>query len=298
MSTFAPRLVNATLALNDTNYTIRHANHDDVRAVSFFNPSTQHYLRHYAGLLIETDPSVNPEFFPQDSSFVPERGEGGYVFRCINPGMEDYHICQGKNDPRHTSGLVVSDRLEPCRFAIAENALPGDAVVLLGREYLLTAANNQDTEAVSLRDPLSGRCLRHMEGRVRLSTASLNAEFFAADSSFKMEHGEGCFYLRCCNAGMDRYYVALDDDGQLIVSRERKPYPVVLKSDLNVCRKQDNGLSLRELVNRQTSRITGTLNRNLDRKTETISTSLNTKNALENKILGRMGGLLRQRRSF
>ena len=55
---------------------------------------------------------------------------------------------------------------------------------------------------------------------------------------------------------------------------------------------QDNGLSLRELVNRQSSRITGTLNRTLDRKSESLSTSLNTKNALENKILGRMEGLL------
>lgn len=93
--------------------------------VSLLNALTGQYARHFKGMIMESGREVNAEFFPQDSSFLPESRDDGFVLRCVNKGMENVGIASGKsgNDPMRVDGMNKAHVFPAVRDSLPWNAV-------------------------------------------------------------------------------------------------------------------------------------------------------------------------------
>lgn len=216
--------------LNGSRYDMVDANNGDPECISLCNPKTKLFLRHKNNTIFETGPDDNPDYFPMDSSFVPEESQNdALILHCSNPGMEHLYICHEKGC------FVVSPDAEPYCFhrdsqsnsrlyiLIQGTPLLGKCIHLLGVRYEVVAANNGNAQCISLHNPETKLFLRHKNSKVVETGAEDNPQYFPLDSSFvPVEKGNG-FVLHCSNPGLEHLYCCKDNDGY-IVSKDLEPY--------------------------------------------------------------------------
>ena len=209
-------------------YRLVKANNNDANCLSLRSEGTGLFLRHKMGRLVETDASDNADFFPADSSFIPEERSDGFVLRCANKGMEDSYICKIDID----TYIVNPDLVEYMFKALPAPAAPlesmpsafnpgvkaageafwGRSLNLNGRTYVTVPANDDDAGHLSLLNMANGLYARHFDNKIVESGPDMNPQFFAADSSFKPEAKDKGIILRCVNQGMETRAIVKGED--------------------------------------------------------------------------------------
>ena len=226
----AAQYIGKIINLDGKAYAVVKANNNDANCLSLRSEGTGLFLRHKMGRLVETDASDNANFFPTDSSFIPEERNDGFVLRCSNKGMEESYICKIDID----TYIVNPDLVEYTFKAVAAPAAPvapvgmapaiisgveaagngfwGRSLNLNGRTYVTVPANDDDAGHLSLLNTANGLYARHFRGKLVESGPEMNAQFFALDSSFKPEAKDKGFILRCVNQGMEANAIVKGED--------------------------------------------------------------------------------------
>lgn len=225
--TLAPSLIGKTIHFEGRVLAVCRANNNEEKCVSLQDTSNALFLRHKDGKIVETSKDVNPEFFPDDSSFVPEERSDGFILRCSNKGMEEHYVCKIDTDT-----FIVNRYLEEYIFRSTSDGFVGSSCgVCIGRclnangvQYLLVPANDGNPFHVSLLNATNGLYARHFSGKLIESGPEKNAKAFPYDSSFRLEPQSDGMIVCCVNQGMENTAVARGANKELIIEELSKAY--------------------------------------------------------------------------
>ena len=220
---FSTSLLNESIAFDSTLYTIVPANNNREEGVSFLNPATGKFVRHYEGKIIESEASMNSVAFPNDSTFITEDAGTGFRFYCSNPTMRDAYICKVDTD----SFVVASEMSEHVFSIMGEDAeatalpsvegLVGRTLRLGEQRYLIVPGNSDVPGHVSFLNPHSTKYLRHLDGELLETAGNVGPKVFARDSSFRPVAEQGKIVFHCVNKGMENLVIVQVEEGKCIV---------------------------------------------------------------------------------
>lgn len=210
-------------AYND-NYLIVNANNGYIEAVSFFNKKKNSYLRHRYGTLIESNPDLSNSLFCDDSSFVPELGTQGVMFRCTNSGMTGLYLI---NDNKE---IIIGDKNKATNFNIIRKLSINEDINFNGVRYVLTEANNGKLDCVSMFNERTGRFLRHKNGKLEETLPNAEDKYYIDDSSFNIKLEDGEYTIYCTNPGLEDHYISISDKHEPIISKEGVKFFIVAKN--------------------------------------------------------------------
>ena len=85
-------LIGCKIVINNILYTLYNSNNNSKECVSLYNKNTKMFLRHYASKLIESNNTLNPVKFLDDSSFIPEVIDNKLYLKASNKGFINRYI--------------------------------------------------------------------------------------------------------------------------------------------------------------------------------------------------------------
>lgn len=235
----APQFIGKTISFDEKIFVMVKANNGNTSCISLQNVNSNLFLRHRNGKLIETDSEDNSDFFPDDSSFIPEIRENGIALRCSNVGLEKFYICKIEIN----NYVINKDLIE---FIFKPLKIDGDySGIILGHfininnyHYLIVPANNHESKHISLLNSENGMFLRHCNGKVLEDACNvhldhMNVETYNNDSSFYPEASPEGIILHCVNEGLNDIAIVESDTGLILgKSTHATSFPMIGKGDI------------------------------------------------------------------
>lgn len=162
---FATLMVGRNVTINNTAYIILKSNNNSNESVSFYNYKTKKYIRHYMNTIIESDCSLNPNQFIDDSSFIPEFTEMGFCFHCVNSGLTKKYICKSEDNR-----LLIDDKISPLYINdFSNNIMPSYNEIIIENLIIKNTEINKDLNDIKTKYRLDISCgkLRSISDKIR-----------------------------------------------------------------------------------------------------------------------------------
>lgn len=137
------------IKFNNNIYIVKESNNNSSNSISLCNRSTNKFLRHTAGRIVE---SPYPEkgkdkYFYDDSSFIPVKTSVNYCkLRCSNKNFEKYYL--SSNDGKYQN--VISSKIYD-DFYIYNLPKVGEKVVVCDEQFIVVNAFNNLDDCLSFK---------------------------------------------------------------------------------------------------------------------------------------------------
>ena len=193
-------LLNHNIHISGQEYLIVPGNNKKDKTVSFLNTKTENYIRHYDSNIIESDHTLNEDFFYNDSSFYFERKGLSYIFKCYNV---DLYISKEKQN-NFAIGKIPHyfylNKIDISNIFFKE-------IIINEEIFTIIPGYSKELNTVSFFSKKSNLSIRHFNGEIIKSDQCLNNKKFIYDATFYPEQHKYKYAFRCSNPEMEKLYI-------------------------------------------------------------------------------------------